>query len=174
MISYSTTAKLLDCNVESARALQRKGIIVPTRYGYTYNQLVLMRIILLIRNELHYRNFTFAEEFKDYQSIINVDDLLLFIDIDRFLLFHNRDKTLINDLLKPKDKEIFSSESDKEIIKLIWEYFNMRGNVKHVVIIPVDRVCAYIEQNAKNMGLSIDLINSKKISFDEEGILTSV
>jgi len=174
MFGLTTTAKLLDCEVSNIRALENNKIVKISPYGYTYVQLVLMRVILLIKKELNYGSFKFAKIFIEHKIKFNFNDVLIYSE-SGLQIYPDINESEINEWLMETNREIYVDEVNEKIPKLINKTFGLYAcKEKSFILIPLCRVFKYIDRTAESMGLTINLVNAKQTNFDEKGILTSV
>lgn len=142
-VNQSTAARLLECNLESLRSLQRIGIVVPTENGYTFEQLVLSRVILLIRNAFQYRNFSFAKIFAAHKRDLDFNDVIGYCDSG--FMINQAYESEVNKWLIDLEQEIDIAEITDEYQQMINKHFGIYPSKEMVfAIIPICRVQKYI------------------------------
>ena len=148
MFNQSTAARILDCNRATLLALHNSRFVVPLYSGYTIEQLVFVRILLHLRQELKCRNFSFAEDFVGYLAELKFDDLISYDNyVSGLMVYPDMDESSVK-ALQLLEGEVFvetslerqtnySSAPASSGIK----YY---GKMRTLITIPVCRVYKHI------------------------------
>ena len=185
------SARIVDCSVNDLRSLKKSGVVVPAQEGYTFDQLIIVRLLILIKSHANYDSFVFASEINKLANglescnFYNLEVFVYFAKVGYSPLYLNIRKidSLPDDLreslvesCKPHE---FSVDSDDEILNQ-HDYFDQLMIItdkykgikskpkKGVVILSVPAILRFLNnQVIKEYSLEPEIVNEVK-----KGILT--
>jgi hypothetical protein len=189
MINRSVASKLINCNFQSLRSLESTNVITPSKKtGYSYNQLIFSRSLLLMREALEVNKVSVllnAFQSRPQYEIIFSDVYLMIVVDNGFFCVLNQDVIQFSDELDkqliPLDQECFNltpsnlgdntfNQNIEAIKNMIINPSNCQINPKFILLLPVYRIRNYIDKKAIELGLESKLNRAKEIDlFEKQG-----
>jgi hypothetical protein len=146
----------------SVRSFENLNLVsINAKTGYSLVDLTFMKLMIVIREKMGYRNFNFATKFLYIKQELDFEntDLILYLDSGLILIpsVNNDIRDICQEWLLPTEQLVFSTEVNRDKLMELLNVSNIFGCENSILILPIYRIRESIIQKLKCISYQLQM-----------------